>query len=183
MPLTRREFVIAGDAVGAVVGGGVVAPVALTWERDRAGNFTAVTARFPEVIVAELSRLVVGEPATFDYPAEGKPNVLVRIGRPVEHGVGPDLDLVGFSSACAHTGCPLDEYRADTTTLGLCPCHSTTFDLTVDGSSSLGQDPEYPSRILLRLDGDDVVAYGVRRPILGDADPLHGVGVRVVEST
>jgi len=183
VPLTRREFVIAGDAVGAVVGGGVVAPIALTWERDRSGNFTAVTARFHEVIVADLSQLAVGEPVTFDYPAEGKRNVLVRIGRPVEHGVGPDLDVVGLSSTCTHTDCPLDEYRADTTTLGPCPCPFITFDPTVDGIPSFGQDSQYPSRVLLRLDGDHVVAYGVRRPIYGDADPLHGVGVKVLEST
>jgi|TARA_B100000959_G_scaffold173656_1_gene181769 arsenite oxidase small subunit len=183
VPLTRRDFVIAGGAIGATLGGGVVAPVALTWERDRFGNFTAVTARFAEVVVADLSQLVVGEPVTFEYPAEGQRNVLVRIGRPVEHGVGPDLDLVGFSSICPHTGCPLDEYRVDMATLDFCPCQFITFDVAADGIPSFNQATQHLSRILLRLEGDDVVAYGVRRPIYGDTDPLHGVGMKVLEST
>ncbi len=174
---------IAGGAIGAALGGGVVAPVALTWERDRSGNFTAVTARFAEVVVADLSQLVVGEPVTFEYPAEGQRNVLVRIGQPVEHGVGPDLDLVGLSPICTHTGCPLDEYRVDKATLDFCQSYFTIFDSVVDGNPSFNQATQDLSRILLRLDGDDVVAYGVRRPIYGDTDPLHGVGMKVLEST
>ena len=183
MSLTRREFVIAGGAIGAALGGGIVAPVALTWERDRSGELAAVTARFPEVRVARWPELAVGETTAFDYPAEGQPNLAVRIGRPVEHGVGPERDLVAFSSTCTHMGCPLEEYRADTATLGPCPCHFTTFDLAADGIPSFGQATQHLSRVLLRLDGDDVVAFGVRRPIYGHADPLYGVGVRVLEST
>ncbi len=183
MPLTRREFMIAGSAIGAALGGGIVAPVALTWERDASGDVAAVTARFPERTVGRWSELVVGESTTFDYPAEGQPNVLVRVGRPVAHGIGREHDLVGFSSTCTHMGCPLTEYRADTATLGPCPCHFTTFDLAADGIPAFGQATQHLSRVLLRLDGDEVVAFGLRRPIYGHADPLHGVGVRVLAST
>lgn len=183
MPLSRREFMIAGTAVGAVLGGGVVVPIGLTWSRDGNGQIAAVTARFPDVVVATYTDMAIGEPVTFDYPAEGQPNLAVRLERPVNHGIGPDQDLVAYSSTCTHMGCPVSEFTSEGSILGPCPCHFTVFDLANDGIPAFGQATQNLPRVLIRLEGGEVVAFGVHRPIYGHADPLYGVGVRVLAST
>ena len=183
MAMTRREFVAAGAAVGAALGGGVVLPVGLAWERDRSGSVIAVVARFPGVVITDQGSLVEGEPVWFSYPSEGQANMLVKMGWPVDHGAGPDRDIVAFSTHCTHMGCPIQEFSPATGTLGPCSCHFTTFDLGKDGIPAFGQATQHLPRVLLRLDGDGVVAVGLRRPIYGHSDPLHGVAVRVLEST
>jgi arsenite oxidase small subunit len=183
MVLSRREFVLAGTAIGALMGGGVVLPVGLNWDRDEAGSPTAVTVDFPAVVVAHYASLTDGIPVQFDYPSVGQSNLLIRMGRPVDHGIGPLGDLVGFSNHCTHMGCPIIEFFSEHGVLGPCPCHFTVFDLTRDGLPAIGQATQRLPRILLRVDGDDVVAHGVNRPLYGHADPLHGIGVELLTTT
>ncbi len=183
MPLTRREFVLAGAAGGAALASGIVLPVGLSWERDDSGAPTTVTLEYPEISLSGYSRLGVGHPVMFDYPAVDQTNLLVRLGRPVPHGIGPEDDLVAFSNLCTHMGCPITEFRAEDGVLGPCPCHFTAFDLTRDGQPAFGQATQHLPRVVLRLDGDEVIATGIRRPLYGHADPLHGVGVELLGST
>jgi len=183
MPLTRREFELLGAAGGAAAASGVLVPLGLTWERDEDGEATAVRLDYPEVVVGRYGDLAVGEPLSFEYPGPGMPNVLVRLGRPAEQAIGPDADLVAFSSLCTHMGCPVTEFRADEGVLGPCPCHFTAFDLAHDGQPAFGQATQRLPRVMLRLDGDDVVAVGIRRPVYGHADNLRGVGVELFSAS
>lgn len=106
-PYTRREFL---QKLGIGVGGVVVGVVAT---RYLAGGETVqkvlVTHRdYPKVRVANAKDLVTGKPVVFTYPLVGQRNILVKLGKPAEEGVGPDGDIVAFSAFCTHMGVPLD---------------------------------------------------------------------------
>ncbi|MBC8365711.1 MAG: arsenate reductase (azurin) small subunit [Actinobacteria bacterium] len=183
MSLTRREFVFLGAAGGAAAAAGVILPVGLSWDRDEDGEVTALVLQYPEVVVGSYLELEIGTPSTFEYPAPGQPNVLARLGMPAEHGIGPEEDLVAFSSLCTHMGCPVTEFQSDEGVLGPCPCHFTSFDLAHDGQPAIGQATQRLPRVLLRLDGDEIVATGLRRHVYGYADNLQGVGVELLQSS
>ncbi len=90
-------------------------------------------------------------------------------------GVGPDSDVVGFNAACAHQGGDLDgTYKADTKSLGACPLHLSTYDLTRHGILISGQAYQSLPQILLEIEGDDIYAVGVFGLIFGRYDNLQG---------
>lgn len=180
MVLSRRDFLLFGTAAGAVAGAGVLVPVGLVLTDDDSGATGARLAAFPRSFIGSLSDLAVGEPVWFDYPVEGAPNLMVRLGERALGGIGPDADLVAFSTACTHMGCPVTEYDHATRTLGPCSCHFSSFDLTRDGVASFGQATQNLPRILLDIDGDDVYATGVFRLIYGHDDNLSGEGLVAV---
>ena len=47
------------------------------------------------------------EPFNVAYPDADAPGVLIKLGKRVPTGVGPDGDIVGFSTTCPHKGFPL----------------------------------------------------------------------------
>lgn len=173
MPLSRREFLLAGIATGAFVGAGVVLPVVVSLTDDD-GNPDSEAFLYPRQRIASLSGLRTAEPVMFDYPLVGQSNMLVKVGGAAEAGVGPDADIVAFSNLCTHMGCPIEDYQADHAVLGPCPCHFTTFDLAHDGQVTLGQATEQLPRVLLTLDGDDIYAVGVLRLVYGYSNTLVG---------
>ncbi|MDH3755296.1 MAG: arsenate reductase (azurin) small subunit [Acidimicrobiia bacterium] len=176
MVLTRRDFLLAGTAAGAIVGGAVLVPIGFVLSDDYGGSgaTAARLATFPRARVASFADLQIGEPVWFDYPFEGASNLLVRTGEPVLAGIGPDRDLVSYSNQCTHMGCPITEYRPDEHVLGPCPCHYSSFDLSRDGIATFGQATQNLPRVLLEIDGDDVYAMGVFRLIFGHDDNLAG---------
>ncbi len=173
MPLTRREFLLAGAAAGAFVGAGVVLPVAITL-RDENGGPDSEALIYPRQRIASLSELQEGTPVFFDYPLVGQSNLLVKVGAPAEAGVGPDGDVVAFSNLCTHMGCPITTYQAAEGVLGPCPCHFTTFDLAHDAQVTLGQATQQLPRVLLTADGDDIYADGLLRLVYGHQNSLVG---------
>lgn len=173
MAITRREFLLAGVATGAFVGAGVVLPVAITLTDDD-GNPDSEALLYPRKKVGSLSGLGTGEPVFFDYPLVGQSNLLVKMGKTAEAGIGPDADVVAFSNLCTHMGCPIEKYEADHGVLGPCPCHFTTFDLAHDGQVTLGQATEELPRVLLTAEGDDIYAVGVLRLVYGYNNTLIG---------
>ncbi|MGI9602751.1 MAG: arsenate reductase (azurin) small subunit [Acidimicrobiales bacterium] len=178
MPLTRREFVFAGAAVGAVAGAAVVVPVGLVLTDDDAdisGATGAQLASFPRTRIGSVSELGSGEPVFVDYPLEGQSNILVKLGQPSIGGRGPDADIVAFSNMCTHMGCPITDYSTDDHVLGPCPCHFSSFDLSRDGVTSFGQATQNLPRLLLEVEGDDIYASGVYRLIYGRSNNLGGV--------
>jgi arsenite oxidase small subunit len=183
MTLSRREFVLIGAAGGATLAGGLMVPLGMSWDRDEKGDPVAVTLDYPEVEVGQYSALTVGVLSNFAYPAKNQSNLLVRVGKPIMHGIGPDSDVVAYSNLCTHMGCPITEYQADEAVLGPCPCHYTAFDLAKDGQPAFGQATQNLPRVMLRLDGDKIFATGIHRPLYGHSDPLHGVGVELLQST
>lgn len=57
--------------------------------------------------------------------------VLIKLGTRVQGGVGPDGDIVGFSTVCPHKGFPLN-YSKDAKTLSY-PGHYSRFDVEKNG--------------------------------------------------
>ncbi len=202
MGLSRREFLFLGAAAGAAGGAGVVIPLATLARDDEsatsvgesttstteaqtattvgAGEPAAEVTGFQRVKVASLAELENDVPVTFDYPLEGQPNMLVKLGAPAETGIGPDQDLVAFSTICTHMGCQLEDYIPEHKVLGPCPCHFTTFDLSHDGMVVLGQATQQLPRVLLDVDDEgDVYAVGLLRLVYGYSDSLEGTPVTI----
>jgi arsenite oxidase small subunit len=102
-------------------------------------------------------------------------NMLVKLGRPAGGGVGPDQDIVAFSTLCTHMGGPLGgQYRAPHKVVGPCPLHLTSFDLTRHGMVVAGQATESLPQIVLETRGDEIWATGVMGLIFGYHANLAG---------
>ena len=188
--LTRREFLLVGTAAGAVVAVGVIIPLARVGTDGEVqapeGSTPPVTSTpttsapvavvtlFPKVRVASMSELSSTTPFSFDYPLVGQSNVMVKLDQPVDGGVGPDEDIVAYSSRCTHMGCILSEYQPEYRALGPCPCHFSTFDLANNGMVTLGQATQNLPQVVLTVEGDDVYATGVLRLVYGFVDTLQG---------
>ena len=135
--------------------------------------------RHPEKRIARLSELGVQQPIYFDYPdtATNAQNVLVRLGRKAGAGVGPEQDLVAFSIICTHMGGNLyGRYLAGNASLGPCPLHLSSFDLTRHGLMITGQATESLPQILLEVRDDEIFATGVMGILYGQEEGLiaHG---------
>ena len=106
--------------------------------RPRAGQ--AIVA-YPSNRLANVKDLKVNEPLEVAYPDADAPGVLIKLGTKVDGGVGPDGDIVGFSTICPHKGFPLG-YNAGDKTLN-CPGHYSRFDCRARRPGDLGPgDPE-----------------------------------------
>ncbi|MCD6031655.1 MAG: arsenate reductase (azurin) small subunit [Thermomicrobiales bacterium] len=157
-PVDRRAFLkLSGLATGAVLSGGAVIvgsvgrrPVAAAAQAEKV---VLAYPDYPNVAIAMLSDLNVGEPLFFDYPQAGQRNLLVKLGRAAEEGIGPDGDVVAFSAFCAHMGAPLDNvYDQEHAVLGPCPLHFSTFDLTKSGMLVMGKATQPLPQIVLAVD-------------------------------
>lgn len=180
MALSRREFLAWGVATGAVAASGVVIPVALLAEDEtetppgeEPPTTPAVVTIYPRVPVAAVSQLSAHSVVDFQYPTESVPASLFKLDRPAAGGVGPDDDIVAYTTLCTHMGCPLaGGYNADHGVLGPCGCHFTTFDLTKRGQVVIGQATEDLPQILLEVEGDDIFAVGTMGIAYGFRDNL-----------
>lgn len=186
--MTRREFLLIGAAGGAVAAVGVIIPLSQNSNGDTTlvgpdGSTTttstlpppaAVVGLFPKLRIASVNDLGPDDPIKFEYPLQGQHNVLVKLNTQVAAGVGPDSDIVAFSSLCTHMGCQVEKYQPGYRALGPCPCHFSTFDLAANGQASLGQATENLPQVLLSVEGDDIYATGVVRLIYGHANTLQG---------
>lgn len=130
-------------------------------------------AVYPEKRVAKLSELEVGVPLAFTYPLENHPNLLFRLGEEALRGVGPQKDVVAFSALCTHMGGNLNgRYRHDVKALGPCPFHFSVFDLRKGGMPVHASATQNLPQILLRVEGDNVIAIGVVGLIYGQRNNL-----------
>ena len=162
--LSRRGFLKAsgsGVAAGAAVSVGAV--VASPEARAAGGALPA----YEKKLVGQAGKLAVGQPVTFAYPDDTSPCTLVKIGRAVPGGVGPDGDVVAYSSLCTHMGCPV-VYDGGSATFR-CPCHFSSFDAELSGQMICGQATENLPQIVLEHDAadDSVSAVAVNGLIYG----------------
>lgn len=165
--LTRREFItysgvgLAGLIIGAA--GGTILTRTFT-----SGQTQALTT-YPTVRVANLSDLQAGKPIAFDYPLKGQSSYLIKLGKPAIDGVGAAGDVVAFSTICVHMGCPLSgRYQDAYKVLGPCPCHLSTYDLSLGGMPVMGAATENLPQIELNVDAaGDIFAKGVWGVIYG----------------
>ena len=167
--VSRRGFLIATAGVGA---GAAVLIVGCGDD----GEPDIVLLGYGRKQLAALDDLSAGEPLTFAYPAEGQSNFVLKLGAPAQGGVGPDGDIVAFSYACTHMGCPLiGQYNDEHKIMGPCPCHFTTFDLRQNGMVVLGQATQNLPQIALDVEDGEVYATGVTGLFYGTANNLQDV--------
>ena len=143
MSISRRSFLKASGAAAAV---GTVAHApsadAATAEAGR------TTLPYQPKPLGAIAKLQANVPVQFTFPDASSPCVLIKTGSRVEGGVGPDGDIVAFSTMCTHMGCPVS-YDAETKTFK-CPCHFSMFDAEKGGQMICGQATENLPRIVLR---------------------------------
>jgi arsenite oxidase small subunit len=161
--LTRRDALLAG--AGGVAASMLVAPGSIHAQQ---GATTVDLAVYPEKRLGRASDLRDGEPVAFTYPLEAQPNFVVKLGVPAQGGVGPNRDIVAFSSLCTHMGGSLrGRYRHDVKAIGPCPLHFSTFDLTRAGIPVHASATQSLPQIILKAVGDELFAVGVMGLIYG----------------
>ncbi len=161
--LSRRAFLLSG--------GSAVTVMALGGLSQAFGQGAALkVATYPRKRIGRVSQLKQNQPISFQYPGKDfySTDMLVKLGAPAGGGVGPDQDIVAFSTLCTHMGGPLaGQYRGQYKVLGPCPFHLTTFDLTKHGMVAAGQATESLPQIVLEVKGDEIWATGVMGLIYG----------------
>ena len=133
---------------------------------------------FPRVKVAQLNDLTVGQPIVFNYPLKNEPNILVKLGTKADGGIGPDEDIVAFSSICQHMGCIYrfqaagsspacnPSYKADRP-VGYCCCHGSVYDFVNKANVISGPSPRPQPQVLLEVDSSgNVFATGMGPPTI-----------------
>jgi arsenite oxidase small subunit len=164
--VSRRVFLKlsgsgAATAAAALGTAGLAAPAHAA--QSEAGR---TTLPYPRKPVANAASLKVNTPVAFNFPDASSPCTLVKMGHPVPGGVGPDRDIVAYSTLCTHMGCPV-AYDAATRTFR-CGCHYSVFDAELGGQMVCGQATENLPQVTLELDGNGaIVATAVNGLIYG----------------
>jgi len=121
---------------------------------------------YPSSRLANIKNLKTNEPLLVNYPDDQAPGVLLKLGKQVEGGVGPDGDIVGFSTICPHKGFPLT-YNAGDRSFN-CPGHYSRFDPEAGGQQIHGQATENLPQYELRVDAKgDIHAEGIDELLYG----------------
>ena len=121
--------------------------------------------RYPVITVAPLQKIGRGVTLPFAYPDSRSPALLIRLMEPALGGVGPDREIVAYSTLCTHKGCPV-AYKAERK-LMICPCHWSTFDPAKAGTLVIGQASQPLPQIELRIEKGLVQAVGVSGLVYG----------------
>jgi arsenite oxidase small subunit len=158
--LGRRQFLRGGATAAA----GAIAAETM----PRSANATPALARvaYPSIKLANIKDLKVDEPVPIQYPDQGSPGVIIKLGHKIDGGVGPDGDIVAFSTLCPHKGYPLGYVAADKTLN--CPGHYSRFDCEKGGQQIWGHATQNLPQFRLRVAANgDVFADGVDELIYG----------------
>ena len=156
----RRQF-LRGGATAAIA---TVAAAAAA----RPAEATPALARinYPSTKLANVKDLKVDEPVQIAYPDKDSPGVILKLGRKVDGGVGPDGDIVAFSTLCPHKGFPLGYVAADKTLN--CPGHYSRFDCEKGGLEIWGHATQNLPQFRLSVAANgDILAEGVDELIYG----------------
>lgn len=156
-----RRWFLSGAGAAAV---GAAAAAATPQQADAAANLARVN--YPSNRLASLKDLKLNEPFEVAYPDPDAPGVLIKLGTKVPGGVGPEGDLVGFSTICPHRGFGLN-YRAADKTLN-CPGHYSVFDCEKGGQQTWGHATQNLPQYQLRVDtGGNIYAEGIDELLYG----------------
>ncbi len=168
--VSRRNFLIGTGATTVTV------MVTLNPGTADAKDVPARITNYPRKYICKLSELKQDEPFDFSYPDEGEysDNMVVKLGVKAGGGLGEGQDIVAYNYACTHQGNSLSgSYKAETKSLGACPLHLSTYDLTRHGILISGQAYQSLPQILLEIEGDNVYATGIFGLIFGRENNLH----------
>lgn len=149
------------------------------------GGNTTTPVAWPEIKLVNISSLDPSKPLRFNYPLVDTPCALVKCGQTADGGVGPDSDIVAFSSICQHLGCfysiltpgsspPCDSKFNATAPQGYCCCHGGQYDFVHGAKVIGGPPPRAVPQVILRYDADtgDIYAVGMSPPsIFGHGTP------------
>jgi arsenite oxidase small subunit len=158
----RRQF-LRGAATAAAGG---VAAGAMAVVGPAEGKASGLVVNYPSQRLANVADLKVDGPVEITYPDADSPGVLIKLGKTVPGGVGPDGDIVAFSTLCPHKGFPLHYVSADKSLN--CPGHYSRFDCEKGGQEIWGQATENLPQFTLKVDGKgDIYAVAVEDLIYG----------------
>jgi arsenite oxidase small subunit len=157
----RRQF-LRGGALGTA--GVAVAAVAPAQHAEAARPLAQID--YPSNRLANIADLKVNEPVDIEYPDADSPGVLIKLGRAVEGGVGPEADVVAYSVLCPHKGYVMS-YNSDDRTMN-CPGHFSRFDVEAGGQQVWGHATQNLPQFTLRVDETgDIFAEGASDLIFG----------------
>ncbi|HEV2138090.1 MAG TPA: Rieske 2Fe-2S domain-containing protein [Nitrososphaerales archaeon] len=138
---------------------------------------TATQTSFPRVKLSSVSELASGSAVIFNYPLDNEPNILVKTGQKAAGGVGPDGDIIAFSSICQHLGCTsvgfvprggspsVNKSYVAPSPVAYCTCHGSIFDLTQGAKVIGGPSPRPLPQVTLEVDSSgNVYAVGMSPP-------------------
>lgn len=156
----RRKFL-----TGAGIAAAGVAAAQISTPQAQAAP-AAARVNYPSNRLANLKDLKVDEPLNVSYPDQDAPGVLIKLGKRVPTGAGPDGDIVGFSIICPHKGFPLAYNKGDRTLN--CPGHYSRFDCEAGGLEVWGHATQNLPQYALRIDDkDDIYAEGIDELLYG----------------
>ncbi|MEZ5832443.1 MAG: arsenate reductase (azurin) small subunit [Dongiaceae bacterium] len=156
----RRQFL---RGTGVVAAAGMATVVAATPSK---ADIPLARVNYPSSKLGNVKDLKASEPLEVAYPDADAPGVLLKLGKKVPGGAGPDGDIVGFSTVCPHKGFPLS-YSADDHTFN-CPGHYSRFDAEAGGQEIWGQATANLPQYTLRVDDrGDIYAEGLDELLYG----------------
>ena len=168
--ISRRRFLeLTGVGAGGVVVGGVIG-----YEIAKSGQQAGAVTTFPESTLAKVSDLKVGQVTTAKYPDDKSPIMIFKVGTKVQDGVGPDGDIVAYSSICTHLGCAV-AWKPETKVIS-CPCHFSSFDPARGGMMIMGQATTNLPQVILKVDSGNLIGTGMRGLIWGRQTNLQSLG-------
>ncbi len=157
-----RRFFLSGAGTMAA---GAAATVVLTPDEAKARPMPA-RIDYPSAKLANIKDLKTNEPKDVAYPDADAPGVILKLGRKVPGGIGPDGDIVAFTAVCPHKGFPL-AYNTSDKTLN-CPGHYSRFDVEAGGQQIWGQATQNLAQYALRIDSKgDIFAEGLDELLYG----------------
>ena len=176
---SRRNFIKFAMALSSLLAiGGIAAVLKSITNPAPPTAATAGAPKFPQVKIAQLSDLQVGQPILFNYPLDDEPNILVKLGVKAKGGIGADGDIVAFSAICQHLGCIYgfqttgsspacnSTYKADRP-VGYCCCHGSVYDFTDAASVIAGPSPRPQPQVQLEIDNSgNIYAVGMGPPTI-----------------
>ncbi len=169
----RRFFLKSGGTAAAAVGAVVIPIHNAEAAKPAAAATGGSTLPYPNKAIGIASKMPINQAVSFSYPDASSPCYAIRMGSPVSGGVGPNGDIVAYSSLCTHMGCPV-AYDSGTKTMK-CGCHFSMFDVETHGQMVCGQATENLPQIKLEYDektgsvhatGVDGLIYGRQSNIL-----------------
>lgn len=133
---------------------------------------------WPKLKAANVNALQLNNPVSFAYPLTGTPALLVKLGQKVVNGVGPDGDIIAFSTVCQHLGCIVHFEPAERSggempsftdrPVAYCPCHGGVYDLANEAEVLAGPPPNPIPFVKIEFDDStgDIYAVGMYPPVI-----------------
>lgn len=150
MSISRRQFL---KLTGGAAAGATAAVAGTPTTQAAQADPGRTTLPYTPKVVVRAAQLRANVPLAFTFPDAASPCVVVKMGASAPGGVGPERDIVAFSTLCTHMGCPVAYDPA--TREFKCPCHFSAFDAEKAGQMISGQATEKLPAIVLDYNASD----------------------------